>query len=44
MTTLSNIEGLKIAGPSRRASKKQAIAAVAKIHSLMKAHGLTITT
>ncbi|MFM0053176.1 H-NS histone family protein [Caballeronia grimmiae] len=44
MTTLSNIEERikKLQARAEAIQKKQAIAAVAKIHSLMKAHGLTI--
>ncbi|WP_250504024.1 H-NS family nucleoid-associated regulatory protein [Caballeronia sp. AZ7_KS35] len=44
MTTLSNIEERikKLQARADAIQKKQAIAAVAKIHSLMKEHGLTI--
>ncbi|WP_250475153.1 H-NS family nucleoid-associated regulatory protein [Caballeronia sp. GAFFF1] len=44
MTTLSNIEERirKLQARADAVQKKQAIAAVAKIHSLMKEHGLTI--
>ncbi|EKS72648.1 histone family protein nucleoid-structuring protein H-NS [Burkholderia sp. SJ98] len=44
MTTLSNIEERirKLQARADAIQKKQAIAAVAKIHSLMKEHGLTL--